>query len=567
MYMYMYMYMYIIYFYLSSFMFLILSIMFFILGGMMLLMKYSLFMEWSIFTINSINIHMFIFLDWMSLLYMSVVMLISSSIMLYCNEYMKGDCNSNRFFFLIFFFLLSMMLMIISPNMVSILLGWDGLGLISYLLVIYYNSYNSYNSGMLTVLMNRVGDVFILMSIGLMMMYGSMNFMNMVMFDNWIYLFIIIAAFTKSAQFPFSSWLPAAMAAPTPVSALVHSSTLVTAGVYLLIRFNSMISLSMMSMNLIKVIGLLTMFLAGVSAIFSYDLKKIIAFSTLSQLGLMMMIYGMGKCELVFFHLIIHAIFKSLLFMCAGAIIHSLSGVQDIRMMGGIKYMMPVTYIIFIIANFASCGIPFMSGYYSKDLILEFMLISQINYLMKLFLLMSFMFTVIYTVRMSMFLSRSESYYISYKNCNESIVMNLSMILLFFFTLVMGMFLNWMIFMNIEEVFISQNDKIMFYLSMIISIVLGMLLSKYKMFKCEIITLFIKKMWFMNLITNKIIYYPLIFPKYYFNLYEKGWSEFMFKNLIYMMSMEMKKFNMLNNNYVVELLALVSFLSLLLMLM
>jgi len=174
---------------------------------------------------------------------------------------------------------------------------------------------------------------------------------------------------TKRAQIPFSAWLPAAMAAPTPVSALVHSSTLVTAGVYLLIRFSP--ALGGVEQRVLLLLAGLTMFMAGLGANFETDLKKIIALSTLSQLGVIMGILALGYAKLAFFHLLAHALFKALLFMCAGSVIHSVGGTQDIRSIGGLIYSMPLSITSINLANLALCGTPFLAGFYSKDLILE----------------------------------------------------------------------------------------------------------------------------------------------------------------------------------------------------
>lgn len=188
----------------------------------------------------------------------------------------------------------------------------------------------------------------------------------------------MIAAITKRAQIPFSSWLPAAMAAPTPVSALVHSSTLVTAGVYLLIRFRPIFSNYMLNRNLL-LLSVLTMFISGLGAIFEYDLKKIIALSTLSQLGLIIRTLCLGIPEFAFFHLLTHALFKSLLFICAGYVIHGMKDCQDIRFIGAITIQRPVLVSYFNVANLALCGMPFLAGFYSKDLILERILMQTRN--------------------------------------------------------------------------------------------------------------------------------------------------------------------------------------------
>lgn len=189
---------------------------------------------------------------------------------------------------------------------------------------------------------------------------------------------LVLAAITKSAQIPFSAWLPAAMAAPTPVSALVHSSTLVTAGVYLLIRFTSSYNIRFIHSCLLF-LGCWTIFLAGVRANFETDLKKIIALSTLSQLGVMISILALGFRDLAFFHLLRHAIFKALLFMCAGSVIHSVGGWQDIRSIGGLVMFKPLRVILINLANLSLCGFPFLAGFYSKDVILEIAFCSPLN--------------------------------------------------------------------------------------------------------------------------------------------------------------------------------------------
>nr|QTT79703.1 NADH dehydrogenase subunit 5 [Platyscapa corneri] len=506
------------FFYMKKKFFFFFFFFFFVCSLFFLFYKYSMFLEWSIMSLNSMNINMYLYFDWMTFMFMFIVMLISSMIMLYCNEYMMSDNNKVRFFYLLFFFIMSMMLMIVSPNMISILIGWDGLGLISYLLVIYYNSVSSYNSGMLTVLMNRVGDVFILLSIGLMSMYGSWNFMNYNNMDSVILLFVMISAFTKSAQFPFSSWLPAAMAAPTPVSSLVHSSTLVTAGVYLLIRFNTLFVNCELLMLYIKITGLITMMMAGFLAIFDVDLKKIIAYSTLSQLGMMMVIYGFGQFELVFFHLVIHAIFKSMMFMCSGVIIHNLMNNQDIRFMGCVSKMMPLTYMIMMISSFSLCGMPFLSGFYSKDKILEYVLLSGDSILVKLMFMLSIMLTIMYSIRLNMYLSVSINNFSPYKFCNDSLLMNLSMMFLMLMTLSFGMLMKWILFMNLESMFLSFNDKMWFYLLCIISVIIGKFLWYYDLKINNLIKIFFSSMWMMNIFVNKMIYYPLyngVFLYYY----------------------------------------------------
>lgn len=205
---------------------------------------------------------------------------------------------------------------------------------------------------------------------------------------------------TKRAQIPFSAWLPAAIAAPTPVSALVHSSTLVTAGVYLMIRFSPLILSRVVFSNFLLLFSTLTMLMAGIRANFEMDLKKVIALSTLSQLGLIIISLSLGFVNLAYFHLLTHALFKALLFMCAGAIIHASGESQDVRFIGSLVFFMPIVGVCINIANFALCGIPFMAGFYSKDILIEVSLEGVSNLFIVLLLMISVGLTAMYSFRL-----------------------------------------------------------------------------------------------------------------------------------------------------------------------
>ena len=343
------------------------------------------FIEWELVSLNRILIVITFLFDWIRLIFISFVLLISSLVIFYRNQYISEDFNVNRFILLVLIFVISIIMLIIRPNLIRILLGWDGLGLVSYCLVIYFQNVKSYNAGILTALSNRIGDVALLLAIAWILNYGRWNYIFYLDIINKnfemlvIRSLVLLAAITKRAQIPFSSWLPAAIAAPTPVSALVHSSTLVTAGVYLLIRFNIILNDSFLGQFLL-LISSLTIFMAGLGANFEFDLKKIIALSTLSQLGLIIRILSIGFYKLAFFHLLTHALFKALLFICAGVIIHNTKNAQDIRFIGNLNIRIPLTCRCFNIANLALCGIPFLAGFYSKDLILEIVILSYINF-------------------------------------------------------------------------------------------------------------------------------------------------------------------------------------------
>nr|QWL17529.1 NADH dehydrogenase subunit 5 [Periacma orthiodes] len=496
------------------------------------------FLEWEVISFNSISVVMSILLDWMSLLFMMFVSLISSVVIYYSKSYMSSELNLNRFIILVLLFVLSMILLIISPNIVSIFLGWDGLGLVSYCLVIYYQNIKSFNAGMLTALSNRIGDVCILMVISWMLNFGGWNYifyLNFMKNDKIMLIMsmmVILAAMTKSAQIPFSSWLPAAMAAPTPVSALVHSSTLVTAGVYLLIRFNLLLIETFFLKFLLLLAGL-TMFMAGISANYEFDLKKIIALSTLSQLGLMMSILSMGLADLAFFHLLTHAMFKALLFMCAGVIIHMMNDIQDIRFMGGISFYIPMTSLCLNISNLALCGIPFLAGFYSKDMILEMVSLSNLNMLIFFLYYISTGLTMFYTIRLLMYLMIDDYNLMSIYNLfEEDYIMMKSMFLLLFMSVVSGSFLSWMIFSYPYMIYLPFSMKMMVVYVSLLGGGLGYLMSSMKIYSMNkfqqtySLSNFLSLMWFMpNLSTYGLNYYFLNFGQKLLKNIDMGWSE------------------------------------------
>nr|YP_010895074.1 NADH dehydrogenase subunit 5 [Cyphipelta rufocyanea]WJW73600.1 NADH dehydrogenase subunit 5 [Cyphipelta rufocyanea] len=553
----------------SFFFLFMMSLSLMILSYYFIMNELLIFLEWEVISLNSMSIVMTFLFDWMSLMFMSFVLLISSLVIYYSSEYMSGDININRFILLVMLFVMSMMLLIISPNLISILLGWDGLGLVSYCLVIYFNNVKSYNAGMLTVLMNRVGDVMLLMAIAWMLNYGSWNYiyyLEFMMNDfemQLIGMLVVLAAMTKSAQIPFSSWLPAAMAAPTPVSALVHSSTLVTAGVYLLIRFNILLSNSVVAQVLLLLAGL-TMFMSGLGANFEFDLKKIIALSTLSQLGLMMMILSMGYYKLAFFHLLTHALFKALLFMCAGAIIHNMNNSQDLRLMGGLSLYMPLTSSCFNVANLALCGMPFLAGFYSKDLILEIVSMSMVNLFIYFLFFFSTGLTVCYSLRLVYYSMTGDLNCSSLNLLNdESWIMLSGMLGLMIMSIIGGSMLSWVIFLTPDMICLPYYLKFMTLFVCILGGLLGYFLSKVSMFFYNksynnyLMSMFMGSMWFMPYIsTYGIIDYSLKIGMNILKNFDQGWSEFLGSQNLYkqLVFYSQYNYNLQNNNLSVYLL-------------
>jgi len=271
------------------------------------------------------------------------------------------------FSILVLLFVTSMLLLITFTNLWIFIWGWDFLGVVSYILVISYQNQNSSNAGMITVLSNRVGDSFMVIRLSLLTITGSWNsIINHTSRFKLLILLLILTRITKSAQIPFCAWLPAAMAAPTPVSALVHSSTLVTAGVYLIIRYNQ----NNPSL-IVLLIGIFTTILAGINACNGFDFKKLIALSTLRQLGLMFIALGIGNYKLALYHLVTHGLVKALLFLSAGLVIHQTKRNQDLRLITGIMQMLPLTSTSIILTRLTLSGLPFMTCFFSKEVIIN----------------------------------------------------------------------------------------------------------------------------------------------------------------------------------------------------
>nr|URH16834.1 NADH dehydrogenase subunit 5 [Glyptotermes pubescens] len=509
----------------------------FLVGSYFALSDLLYFIEWDIITLNSGSVVMTFLFDWMSLVFMGFVFFISSLVILYSDDYMHGDLNMSRFIMLVLMFVLSMMFLIVSPNMISILLGWDGLGLVSYCLVIYYQNVKSYNAGMLTVLSNRVGDVALLMVIAWMVNFGSWNYIYWLEFLSnsfemaLISLLVVLAAMTSSAQIPFSSWLPAAMAAPTPVSALVHSSTLVTAGVYLLIRFSPAFNSWLCTFLLL--FSSLTMFMAGLGANFEYDLKSIIALSTLSQLGLMIGSVSVGFVSLAFFHLLTHALFKALLFMCAGVIIHTMSDSQDIRFMGNLSFQMPFTSVCLGVSSFALCGMPFLAGFYSKDLILEMVSFSYVNLIGFLLFFISTGLTVCYSFRLFYYVfcgdfNLSSFYFIGEDNLN----MLYGMFLLMLVAVFGGSMLSWIILVTPSTIYLPLYMKLLAVSVSLIGGWIGYVLSSVNLgdslasLYLYNMSTFSGSMWFMPYFsTYGVVLPPLLLGYGSLSVSDLGWAE------------------------------------------
>ena len=504
------------------------------------------FIEWEVVSLNRILIVITFLFDWIRLIFISFVLLISSLVIFYRNQYMSEDFNVNRFILLVLIFVMSIIILIIRPNLIRILLGWDGLGLVSYCLVIYFQNVKSYNAGILTALSNRIGDVALLLAIAWILNYGRWNYIFYLDIINKnfeilvIRSLVLLAAITKRAQIPFSSWLPAAMAAPTPVSALVHSSTLVTAGVYLLIRFNVILNDSFLGQFLLLISGL-TIFIAGLGANFEFDLKKIIALSTLRQLGLIIRILSIGFYKLAFFHLLTHALFKALLFICAGVIIHNTKNAQDIRFIGNLSIRIPLTCRCFNIANLALCGMPFLAGFYSKDLILEIVILSYINFFSFFLFFFSTGLTVCYSFRLVYYSITGDFNITSLNILNDKRwVISFSIFFLIIIAIIGGSLLNWLIFFNPDIICLPFVIKILTLIVCILGGIFGYLVRNISLFfynKSLInynLSFFRGRIWFIPVIsTLGVVKLPMKLGLYNYKNFDQGWREFFGGQILY----------------------------------